>query len=104
MSQPTQNLVNLVRSRECNKNSSIKRKVTLLGKNMDAIAEGYVVTDMTAGICHFRKVMQGEKKVEVTKVFDTSAPVYDGPQSDYSTMQDIVDGGFLIWLEARLQY
>ncbi|KAL5727087.1 hypothetical protein ACHQM5_000319 [Ranunculus cassubicifolius] len=83
--------------------TSSPQKVTLLDRKGEPVAKGYIVTDGTSGICHGRKVISGEKKVFVEDVLDPDAHIYDGPQNGEYTLEALVEGGFLIWLEGRLQ-
>ena len=63
------------------------------------LANGYIVTDATAGLFHNRRVCNGEKKVYVERVLDAEARLWDAPQDGHETLVSYVDGGFLIWLE-----
>ncbi|PIA50719.1 LOW QUALITY PROTEIN: hypothetical protein AQUCO_01200147v1 [Aquilegia coerulea] len=83
--------------------SGTPQRVFLLNRNKEVVAIGVVDTE-NGGICHGREVDDGELKVYVEKVFDGSTPIYDGPQNSCTTLDDIADGGYLIWLKARLRY
>ena len=63
------------------------------------LAKGHIVTDATAGLCHGRRVCDSEKKVNVERVLDPEAHLWDAPQDDHETLTGYGDGGFLIWLE-----
>ncbi|PIA40728.1 hypothetical protein AQUCO_02400061v1 [Aquilegia coerulea] len=78
-------------------------KVLVRHTNKEVVASG-VVDAENGGICHGREVDDGEVKVYVEKVFDGSTPIYDGPQNSCTTLEDIADGGYLIWLKARLRF
>lgn len=77
-------------------------KVTLLDRNGIEVAKGYVMTE-TAGICHGRKVLIGEKKVYIEEVLVGDALVYDGPQDGIRYLDGFSAGGPLIWLESRMK-
>ncbi|PIA33761.1 hypothetical protein AQUCO_04000074v1 [Aquilegia coerulea] len=83
--------------------SDTPQRVFLLNRNKEVVAIGVMDTE-NGGICHGREVDDGEVKVYVEKVFDGSTPIYDGPQNSCTTLDDIADGGYLIWLKARLRY
>ncbi|KAJ6824276.1 uncharacterized protein M6B38_102835 [Iris pallida] len=79
-------------------------QVILCDKFGKKLAKGYVVTDATSNMCHFKKVGYGEKKVYVKEVIDPDAPLFDPPQRGNHTFAGLVDGGFLIWLDCWLEY
>ncbi|KAM7471857.1 hypothetical protein LguiA_010040 [Lonicera macranthoides] len=81
-----------------------KPLVILLDKFGKQLAKGYVVTDAIAGVCHFKKVGIGEKKVYVEEVIEPDAHLWDPPQGGHDTLAGYVQGGFLIWLEYWLKY
>lgn len=81
-----------------------KPLVILLDKFGKQLAKGYVVTDAIAGVCHFKKVGIGEKKVYVEEVIEPDARLWDPPQGGHDTLAGYVQGGFLIWLECWLKY
>ncbi|KAF9624887.1 hypothetical protein IFM89_015441 [Coptis chinensis] len=74
--------------------------VKILGRKREHMANGYVKTDSQK--CHFRDIMGDEKVVYITNVLVGDALVYDGPHDDILYLQDIADGGFLIWAGGRL--
>ncbi|KAM7481751.1 hypothetical protein LguiB_006334 [Lonicera macranthoides] len=78
--------------------------VILLDKFGKELANGYVVTDATSGVCHLKKVGLGEKKVYVEKVLEPNAPVWDPPQWGHDTLAGFARGGYLIWLDCWLKY
>ncbi|KAF5189060.1 hypothetical protein FRX31_021353, partial [Thalictrum thalictroides] len=104
-SQPRpQNLMNLFDHVDQDRRSVVQTKVILLDSSQKEVAEGYVVTNETTGICHGKTIFPGEKKIYVQKVLDGNALIYDGPQDGLNTLHDIIDGGYLVWLDARLKY
>ncbi|KAM7516831.1 hypothetical protein LguiA_006414 [Lonicera macranthoides] len=78
--------------------------VILCDKFSKELANGSIVTDATAGICHFKQVGKGERKVYVEEVFDPDANLWDPPQGGHDTFAGFVQGGFLIWLDCWLNY
>lgn len=81
-----------------------KPQVIVCDKFGKHLAKGYLVTDETAGTCHFKKVAKGENKVYIDEVFDPDARLWDDPQGGHETLAGYVDGGFLIWLDCWLNY
>ena len=61
------------------------------------------MTDATTGLCHGRRVCNGEKKVYVERVLNPEARLWDTSQDDHETLASYTDGGFLIWLECWLK-
>lgn len=84
---------------------SKKPRVTLLDRDGNEVAKGYVVTDpMHKDICHGRRVLRGETKINIEEVLKGDALVYDGPQDGNKTLHGFVAGGWLIWADGRLKY
>ncbi|KAL9170300.1 hypothetical protein ABFS82_04G136200 [Erythranthe guttata] len=77
-------------------------RVYLCDKFGRKIAGGYVVTDDTSGVCHFKIVGPEEKKVYIEEVLDPNARVWDPPQGGYDTLAGFVQGGFIIWFQSWL--
>ncbi|KAL6573225.1 hypothetical protein OROMI_012841 [Orobanche minor] len=77
-------------------------RVTLLDKDEREVAKGSV--DHNGLICHGRKMVSGEKRVYIEEVLEPDCLVYDGPQNGNHTLNDWLDGGYIIWLEGRLKY
>ncbi|KAL6576819.1 hypothetical protein OROMI_011095 [Orobanche minor] len=49
-------------------------------------------------------MVSGEKRVYIEEVLEPDCLVYDGPQNGNHTLNDWLDGGYIIWLEGRLKY
>ncbi|KAL6495077.1 hypothetical protein OROGR_030759 [Orobanche gracilis] len=77
-------------------------RVTLLDKDEREVAKGSV--DHNGIICHGRKMVSGEKRVYIEEVLEPDCLVYDGPQNGNHTLNDWLDGEYIIWLEGRLKY
>lgn len=77
-------------------------RVTLLDKDEREVAKGSV--DQNGKICHGRKIARGEKRVYIEEVLEPDCPVYDGPQNGNHTLNDWLEGGYIIWLEGRMKY
>ncbi|KAL6552591.1 hypothetical protein OROHE_007955 [Orobanche hederae] len=77
-------------------------RVTLLDKDEREVAKGSV--DHNGIICHGRKMVSGEKRVYIEEVLEPDCLVYDGPQNGNHTLNDWLDGGYIIWVEGRLKY
>ncbi|KAL6552799.1 hypothetical protein OROHE_008163 [Orobanche hederae] len=77
-------------------------RVTLLDKDEREVSKGSV--DHNGIICHGRKIVSGEKRVYIEEVLEPDCLVYDGPQNGNHTLNDWLDGGYIIWLEGRLKY
>ncbi|KAL6552810.1 hypothetical protein OROHE_008174 [Orobanche hederae] len=75
-------------------------RVTLLDKDEREVSKGSV--DHNGIICHGRKIVSGEKRVYIEEVLEPDCLVYDGPQNGNHTLNDWLDGGYIIWLEGRL--
>ena len=83
--------------------SNDKSQCILCDKFGKELANGYVVTDATANICHGKQVGMGEKKVYIEQVIEPDARLWDPPQGGYDTLAGFVQGGFVIWLECWLK-
>ncbi|KAL6558270.1 hypothetical protein OROMI_018620 [Orobanche minor] len=77
-------------------------RVTLLDKDEREVAKWSV--DHNGIICHGRKIVSGEKRVYIEEVLEPDCLVYGGPQNGNHTLNDWLDGGYIIWLEGRLKY
>ncbi|KAM7477609.1 hypothetical protein LguiA_025822 [Lonicera macranthoides] len=55
--------------------------------------------DQTAGVCHFKKVGIGEKKIWVEEVMELDARLWDPPQGegDYNTLASYAQGGYILY-------
>lgn len=99
----TENALNVASQSQSKSTYTKNVPVVICDKFGKDLANGYIVTDATAGLCHGRRVCNGEKKVYVERVLDPEARLWDAPQDGHETLASYVDGGFLIWLECWLK-
>jgi hypothetical protein len=104
-SQPNpQNTINLSGQSNLRTTPTANPKVNLLARDGAIVAKGFIERNVTSGICHGKKVLHFERKVFVEEVLDGNAPIYDRPQDGNHILQDVTEGGYLIWLNEMLQY
>ena len=99
----TENALNVASQFQSKSTYTKNVTVVICDKFGKDLANGYIVTDATVGLCHGRRVCNGEKKVYVERVLDPEARLWDAPQDGHETLASYVDDGFLIWLECWLK-
>ncbi|KAL5718611.1 hypothetical protein ACHQM5_011495 [Ranunculus cassubicifolius] len=76
----------------------------ILSREGSVVAKGWVVTNIPSKICHGKTILASEKRVYVEEVIVAEAPIYERPQDGMMTMQEISEGGYLIWPDVLLRY